>query len=259
MQKKIRFNNSKGQKLSGILNIPEGKGPFPGVVVCHGFGGNKNRPLIEAISEGLEKQGIAALRFDFTGNGESEGKISQGTYTQLISDAKKAVTSLRNQKGIDKEKIGIAGHSMGGATAILTTAADKRIRCAVTLAPVARTHEYKKHYGLSFKMLKALKNSGLVTLKHGTDLLRLRKNFFDDHDNHNVLDSARKIKVPVLLIHAKGDRSVEVEDSKDIIEALGGEKKLIITDTKTHSWWEPGMQKKVAGYSARFFKKHLMM
>jgi len=86
----LKIQGSKG-KLAAIIEKPEiSKGEkVPMVIICHGFTGNKNESLLKAISEGLLKNGIASIRFDFNGHGESEGDFQEMTVPNEIEDALK--------------------------------------------------------------------------------------------------------------------------------------------------------------------------
>jgi hypothetical protein len=99
------------EKLKGSLFIPEGKGPFPGVVFYHGRGSSRKNYL--PMAESLAQKGIMALAFDFRGCGESDGEFKNQSHEMGIEDAKAALEFLTEQK-VDKERIGIQGTSFGG-------------------------------------------------------------------------------------------------------------------------------------------------
>lgn len=88
------------------------------VVFCHGFGGTKDYPLFELITDSLQKHGIASVRFDFNGHGESEGKFEDMTVPNEIEDAKKVVEYVRDLRYVSK--VALVGHSQGGVVAAMT-------------------------------------------------------------------------------------------------------------------------------------------
>jgi dipeptidyl aminopeptidase/acylaminoacyl peptidase len=98
------------ETLRGSLFIPEGKGPFPGVVFYHGRGSTRKNYL--PMAENLTQNGIMALAFDFRGCGESDGEFKDKTNRMGIEDAKAGLQFLLTQN-IDKERIGIQGTSFG--------------------------------------------------------------------------------------------------------------------------------------------------
>ena len=90
----------------------------PIVILCHGFGGARNNGLFNGIADGLEKLGIATIRFDFNGHGESEGDFQQMTVPSEVGDARRVYEYIKADPRFGR--IGIAGHSQGGVvTAML--------------------------------------------------------------------------------------------------------------------------------------------
>lgn len=106
-------------KLVADLQTPDVmQGKCPIVILCHGFTGNRNGGLEESIARGLEALGIASIRFDFNGHGESEGDFQQMTIPNEIEDARHVYDWVRRDGRFGK--IGIEGHSQGGVvTAML--------------------------------------------------------------------------------------------------------------------------------------------
>lgn len=88
------------------------------VVFCHGFSGTKDGPLFELIADTLQAHGIASIRFDFNGHGESEGEFKDMTVPNEIEDAKKVVEYVRDLRYVST--LAIAGHSQGGVVAAMT-------------------------------------------------------------------------------------------------------------------------------------------
>lgn len=106
-------------KLACELQTPDSLPKHcPIVILCHGFGGARNNGLFNGIADGLEKLGIASIRFDFNGHGESEGDFQQMTVPNEIEDARRIYEWVRADGRFGR--IGIAGHSQGGVvTAML--------------------------------------------------------------------------------------------------------------------------------------------
>ena len=89
----------------------------PIVILCHGFGGARNNGLFNGIADGLEKLGIATIRFDFNGHGESEGDFQQMTVPNEVEDARRVYEYIKADPRFGR--IGIAGHSQGGVVAAM--------------------------------------------------------------------------------------------------------------------------------------------
>lgn len=136
MQERVTFK-SDGIDLVGILHTPRGMKPRekrPCFMVLHGFGTNKDGTTPRQAAEILEKMGYVVLRFDVRGCGESGGDPAFILCMDQVRDIQAAVTYLEGVKHVDSKRIGVLGHSFGGATAPYATALDKRIAACVSVA-----------------------------------------------------------------------------------------------------------------------------
>ena len=135
-EKRLAFDSGK-LKLVGVLSTPErGRGPFPGVVVCHPhpkYGGDMNNNVVLAAVTGLTGQGIAVLRFNFRGMGGSEGSYTGGPGEQ--EDVLAAIAFLEAQKEIDRTRTGLAGYSFGAGIAADVAPKSSTVRALALIAP----------------------------------------------------------------------------------------------------------------------------
>src|SRR5690554_81287 len=108
-----------GKTLRGMYHRPAGEGPYPTVLLFHGFGGNKLEPhrIFLKLSRGLAAAGIAALRFDFSGSGESDGDFEEMTFSSEMHEAEAIVDYALSLPATDSENLGVVGLSLGGAVA----------------------------------------------------------------------------------------------------------------------------------------------
>ena len=133
-------NKSKGIKLSGTLTRPGGETNVPAVVLVSGSGPqNRDSEIFghkpfHVIADHLSRHGIAVLRYDDRGTGESEGNFSAATTRDLASDANAALQFLKNHKGINSTMTGIIGHSEGGMIAPMVAAKSKEVAFIIMLA-----------------------------------------------------------------------------------------------------------------------------
>jgi hypothetical protein len=108
--------------LEGLLHLPDGDGPFPGIVVCHPhpqYGGDMYNNVVGALVRAALNSGFAALRFNFRGVGESEGTHTGGQAEP--DDVKAACAFLAEQPEIDAGRVALAGYSFGAAMALLAS------------------------------------------------------------------------------------------------------------------------------------------
>jgi hypothetical protein len=137
----VTFTNDKFNiKLSGTLTMPSGKGPFKTVILISGSGPqNRNEELLGhkpflVIADYLSRNGIAVLRYDDRGVGNSQGNYSAATSADLATDAEAAFNFLKNYPKIDNKEIGLIGHSEGGLIAPIIASANPGIAFIVSLA-----------------------------------------------------------------------------------------------------------------------------
>jgi alpha/beta superfamily hydrolase len=124
--------------LEGEWLLPDGEGPFPGVVICHPYppaGGNMLNNVVTAIWQALCENSIAAFRFNFRGVGASEGSFGEGIAER--EDVRAALDLVESTPGIDTGRIGLVGYSFGGVVALSVALKDKRVsRLAVVSSPL---------------------------------------------------------------------------------------------------------------------------
>ncbi len=145
VERDVSFFN-QGQLIRGILTLPEGQSRnVPLVLLFHGFTGQKdemdvagtNEAMFEMTARIFAENGIASLRIDFRGSGESEGAWEDTTFSGQISDAMAAISFVQSIPEINPNRIGVLGLSQGGLVAAATAARDPRVKAAILWNPVA--------------------------------------------------------------------------------------------------------------------------
>ena len=207
----------QGQQLVGMLHLPAEAGKFPAVVMFHGFTGNKqeaHRMFVE-MSRTLAADGIASLRFDFLGSGDSAGKFSDVTLAGEIADAREALRFLRGRKEIDTQRIGILGMSMGGLVASFILAEDKNIKTAALWCPVGNP-AYLIASRRTEKSDQQLATIGMVDM----DGWPVGIPFVQELMVLKPIEAIVKTEAPLFILHAEKDESVPVSDMHDYVKAL---------------------------------------
>lgn len=140
-QQDVTFENAAAHaRLAGRLSVPEGKGPFPAVVLVSGTGHNTRdedvwgHKVFVVLADALNRRGFAVLRYDKRGVGGSGGDFDAATTVDFASDADSAVEWLRIQPKIDARRVGVLGHSEGGIIAPMVAAADKDVAFVVMIS-----------------------------------------------------------------------------------------------------------------------------
>lgn len=133
--------------LEGVTAVPESKGPFAGVVVCHPhphYGGEMNNNVVVPVCLALAQASIASLRFNFRGVGASQGKFADGIGER--EDIVAAISYLSTLEAVDKERIGLCGYSFGGAVSLEVAPADERVKALALVSPEISTYVPLKQY-----------------------------------------------------------------------------------------------------------------
>lgn len=135
MQETVRIKNNKGLHLATIVEKPEGPGPFPTVLLLHGFTGYKEEEIHTDLAERFLQIGIASIRFDASGFGDSEGTLEEDyRFSNYIQDTESVYAWMQQQDFVDADKIGAAGQSMGGAQAVLFASNHPELKLAVAIS-----------------------------------------------------------------------------------------------------------------------------
>ncbi len=127
---------AKGMTMEGIIALPDGEGPFPGVVMCHPHplnGGNMDNNVVVAVTFGLADAGIASLRFNFRGVGNSQGEHSKGE--KEYEETQVAMDFLGALPDVNDERIGLGGYSFSTRVICAHKQLYKKPRAIALVAP----------------------------------------------------------------------------------------------------------------------------
>jgi dipeptidyl aminopeptidase/acylaminoacyl peptidase len=210
MKMKVYFNNSKGNKLCGIISGVANDKNEPIIVMAHGFSSSKDRPTYIALNDLLSKKNISSFRFDFFGHGESEGKFEDITISEATDDVLQAINYLK-KKGY--KNIGLFGSSFGGIASIIAASKTKDLFLLVLKSPVSSYLEKERETN-DKQELNEWKRKGYRYYVSGDGIKhKLNYSFFDDFENNDGYKVAPKIKVPTLIVHGDADEIVPYKQS----------------------------------------------
>lgn len=224
---RLEFDGAHGAKLAARLDLPAGKiRAF--ALFAHCFTCSKDIPAARHIAGALSAEGIAVLRFDFTGLGGSGGDFSSTGFSSNVDDLKLAADFLRTNYEAPQLLI---GHSLGGA-AVLSVAADiPEVRAVVTIgAPSDADHVIHNFKGSVDEIRE--KGSGSVDLAGRS--FTIRKEFLEDLEAQTVKERTAKLGKALLVMHAPLDDTVGVENATDIFVAAKHPKSFVSLDKADH-------------------------
>ena len=198
-------------RLKALIQKPELKPgeKCPMVIFCHGFNGTMNGPLFELVADTLQAHGIASIRFDFNGHGESEGEFKDMTVPNEIEDAKKVVEYVRDLKYVSS--LAIVGHSQGGVVASMTAGllseelGEPAFKAVALMAPAAVLRDDAIRGSTMGKTYDPFDPGEYVELWGG---LKLGGNYIRTAFSLPIYETAAKYQGPALIIHGNADRVV---------------------------------------------------
>lgn len=240
-------------KLSAILQTPDAK-TYPLVIICHGFTANKEHLLLTNLADELEARGIASIRFDFNGHGNSDGDFQDMTVLNEIEDAKKVYEYASDLPNVTS--ISIAGHSQGGVVASMVAGelGAKKIKAVALMAPAAVLRDDAIRGNIFGKGYDSLNPPEFVEIftPHGT--FKIGRNYIKTAQALPIYETAEKFTGEALMIHGTGDVVVPYTYSLSYKKNYKhGEVKLL--DGADHSFH--GDEARAAKIAADFFAAKL--
>ena len=226
---KFEFNNANGESLAGLLEMPEHDTGITGFgLFAHCFTCGKDIAAASRISRALAARGIAVLRFDFTGLGNSDGDFANSNFSSNIDDLVQAAQALQIQYQAPQILI---GHSLGGAAVLAAASQLDSIRAVVTIGAPA-TAQHVKHLFKEQSAAIASEGEAVVTL--GVREFSIRRQFLDDIDNYSSTDEIRQLDAALLVMHSPIDQVVSINEASRIYQAAKHPRSFISLDGADH-------------------------
>jgi putative redox protein len=224
---KFTFPGASGVQLAARLDRPSGKiRAF--ALFAHCFACSKDIFAAARIAARLVEQGIAVLRFDFTGLGHSEGEFANTNFSSNVGDLVAAADHLR--KSYRAPAI-LIGHSLGGA-AVLAAAA--RIPESVAVATIAAPFD-TAHASHNFSDAVAeIEAKGEAEVRLGGRPFVIRKQFLDDIAAQNQAERIAHLRKALIVFHAPLDEIVGIENASKIFLAAKHPRSFVSLDDADH-------------------------
>ncbi|XP_006357701.1 uncharacterized protein [Solanum tuberosum] len=225
VQKKITVLNQHNEKLAGVLHDT---GSMEIVVLCHGFRSSKDFNTIVNLAVALEKEGISVFRFDFPGNGESEGSFQYGNYCREADDLHSVVEYFN---GANCKVTAVLGHSKGGDVVLLYASKYHNVHTVINLSG-----RYNLEKGIAERLgkdfLEIIKKDSFIDVKNraGNVDYRVTEESLMDRLNTNMHDACLQIDkgCRVLTVHGSADEIIPVEDALEFDKIIPNHKLHII-------------------------------
>lgn len=207
MEDHIQFDNHMGEKLAGTLHIPR-KSNGRGIVMGHCFTCSRHTTILRELGGYLAESGFFALRFDFSGNGQSEGAFADSTYSKQVSEMHAAADVIA---GRGASRIGLAGHSMGAVIAVLAASESAETRAVCAMAGRLSGMDAKRF--LDRRQQREIAETGRVSFTSRGRRLELTDRFFADAHRFDLPEIIRSARFPILVVHGAADEIVPVSEA----------------------------------------------
>ena len=218
----LKITTPEGHELSGALEMPTGlvRGA---AVFAHCFTCTKQSKAAKAVSQALAREGIASLRFDFTGLGASGGEFGRAGFASDVEDLMASAQYLIDRFDC---QILLVGHSLGGA-AVLSAAAElgrENVAAVATIgAPSDVPHVLHNIKG----DLEEIEREGEGDVSIGGRAFKLSKQFLDKTREIDLAEQLKSLRVPLMIMHSPTDDIVGVEHASNLFGAAKHPKNFI--------------------------------
>jgi alpha-beta hydrolase superfamily lysophospholipase len=202
-------------------------------ILCHGFLSSKTSSTNNALTRMLIAHGIATFRFDFFGQGESEGPFDRITTRLAVDQAHRAVELMREKR---YRRIGLMGSSFGGLVSILTASQRTDLACLALKCPVV---DFAEELQLEFGddgMAQWKSTDTIPNIMGGPDRITLRYAFYEDALRQIAYVPAQSITAPTVIVQGDKDEHVPLHQSRQLYEALRVEKHLELLPGADHQF-----------------------
>ncbi len=227
---------SEGKIISGILHLPDRERP-PCVIASHGLLSSKESEKYIALGHRMSEEGLAMLRFDFRGIGESEGSEEDNTVSKKLVDLSSAIQFVRSHMG-PGVRLGLVGSSLGGFLSLIQASKDPSLKALVIWATPLHLDD-------------------LETKEQNEDYPLPPRVFFEDLPNHRLLTLLPRVS-NCLVIHGEEDELVSTEEAREIFRHLSLPKELLLIGGADHRLTRPEHRRRAIDLTVEWFKKSLV-
>jgi len=206
----LKITNSRHIELDARLELPDASRYF--AIMCHCFTCTKDTITTHRLSRGLAQQGIAVLRFDFTGLGKSEGEFADTNFSTMLDDLLAAARYLTTHYQPPRV---LMGHSMGGTVALAAATQIESCQAVVTLASPSEPRHVLHHFKDVIKQLEAGHNAHIRVAGINYPV---KPQFVDNVRDFSMQQHLATFNKPVLAIRAGEDELVAARNADEILK-----------------------------------------
>jgi putative redox protein len=251
VEEQVHYKNLYGETLAGTLHLPD-KSSERGIVLGHCFTCTRHTSILRRIAKDLSNAGFIALRFDFSGNGQSQGEFTESTYSKQVSEMQTAADVIASHGAA---WIGMAGHSMGGSISFLTAAQDENVKAVCTIG--SRLTGLKVTGFLNRTQKEILEKTGEVTFTSRGRFLKITDEFFTDADRFDLPQLLQSFDKPLLMVHGDQDEIIPVGEAYKAREMSNGSARLEVISGADHMFSREEDRQAVSQLVVDWFKNQV--
>jgi uncharacterized protein len=224
----ISFLNHLGERLFGNHHQPDASSEY-GVVLGHCFTCTRHTGILREAGTMLTAAGFHVLRFDFSGNGQSEGVFIETSYSKYITEMGDAANFLKSQ-GV--KWLGFAGHSMGAAVSVLAGAGLSGVQAVCAIAGRLTGMDPSRIFSLDQR--RQYQETGRLEFVSRGRQLELDSRFLNDMLLHDMPAAVASLSIPLLIVHGTQDDIVPVDQALKAQTINPGHSELVVIPGADH-------------------------
>lgn len=229
---RLEFMGVGGEMLAARLDLPDSE-PLAYALFAHCFTCSKDGLAPSRISRGLTARGIAVMRFDFTGLGQSGGDFANATFSSNVDDLVRAAAHLREVAAAPQLLI---GHSLGGAAVLAAARAIPEVHGVATIGAPSSPAHVASLFGEAKSEIDAAGEAEVILAGRA---FRIRKTFLDDIAEQPQKERIAKLRCALIVFHAVTDETVGIDNAREIFDAAKHPKSFIALDGADHLLTKP--------------------
>lgn len=227
MSKKLSFTKPNGQRLAARLELPPDE-PIAYALFAHCFTCSKDLKAAVNITRALSAAGIAVLRFDFTGLGESEGEFADTNFSANVDDL---ITSAHFLEAEYRAPQLLIGHSLGGAAVLMAASKLPSVKAVATVAaPCEPSHVLRLLEG----QREVIENEGEAAVVLAGRRFTVKKQFLADLGAQHMQEVIANLRCALLVMHSPSDDVVGIGNAASIFQAAKHPKSFVTLDAADH-------------------------
>lgn len=247
----LTFPGSGGHGLAARLEVPPNGRPVAYALFAHCFTCSKNIRAAVDITRTLSGLGIAVVRFDFTGLGESDGDFSDSNFSSNVEDLLAAARYMESE--LEAPSI-LIGHSLGGPAVLHAAISLPSVRAVATIGAPADPAHVLQHISSSKEEIERV---GHATVQIGGRPFQVKKQFLDDLESQRMAEVVSNLDRALLIFHSPIDKIVGVENAGRLYEMAKHPKSFISLDGADHLLSDPADSKYVGTVLAAWAQKYI--